>query len=141
MGARCVIQICNHHEPEVPVARIYLHWGGERFDDVAETLRAFCLANDSSPDPRWDDAPYLAARFLAWAVEANNAGRKHTLDIIGVGVVNNDGWGDYLGRIVTPVSGEDGWPRPSLQAGPVGCGDDDWREVQINWAGDPAAAS
>jgi len=141
MGASCVIQICEHYEPEVPVARIYLHWGGETFEDVANTLRTFALVNEGSPDPRWTDAPYLAARLLVWAASDSRILGAHDLDFLSVGIVNSDEWGDYLGRIVTPERGSDDWPRPSLLAGPVGAGEDDWREVQIHWSGDPAAAS
>lgn len=137
MGALCVIQICDYNEPENPEARIYLHWGGETFEEVANTLRTFALVNETSPDPRWTDAPYLAARFVAWAIEVHGGRRPndHALDISSVGIVNSDEWGDCLGRIVTCFDAD--WPRPLLQAQER---DGSWREVQIHWQGDAASS-
>lgn len=96
MGARCVIRFTDSREPSGPaVARIYLHHGGETFDDVADTMQAFMRSAALVRDNRFDDPAYLAARLVVWAALQN--GSSGGIDFLGVGVVDSEGYGDYVG--------------------------------------------
>lgn len=105
MGERCVIRFTSEADPatENVAARVYLHRGGETFEDVAATMRSFMRSVSQLPDPRMDDPACLAAKFVVW--DALSASRSaEPLDFLGVGVVESDDYGDYVGTFCC------GWP-------------------------------
>lgn len=63
MGDRGEIQFKQYGRVE---AAIYTHWhGSEAQKELIEFFQTFCTANEAaSRDTRYDDASYLAARFV-----------------------------------------------------------------------------
>jgi hypothetical protein len=78
MGDRAIIQFAQRGEI---IGGVYLHNGGSQADEI---LAEFFVAEEENPrhDNRFNDAPYLAARFVAWASRPNG---------LGIGVQNEAG--------------------------------------------------
>lgn len=92
MGDRGVIKFKQYGQVE---AAVYTHWSGSDADDV---LKEFFQANEAAGnDTRYDDAPYLAARFVAYVLKD---------DIYG------NGWG-----IVSPTGSVDAQSRWTVDCG------------------------
>lgn len=81
MGDRATIAFCDTEGTER--ARIYVHNDGGRIDNVM--VRFFTTESDLAQthvrDLRWWDAPYLAARFVAWYSQS---------DGLGIGIIRSE---------------------------------------------------
>ncbi len=92
MGARLVVKFGESD----PCPMVYLHYGGEYERDVRNTLDEFFGELAKISDKRLGDPPYLAAKFVVWAACYP---RHASLDFLGVGVVNDAGYGDAVCRV------------------------------------------
>lgn len=117
MSTRCQIHFC---EPDgTPVARIYRHTDGHP-EDILHDLTSFYEAVEAhTPDHRYDDPEYLAAKFVVWQANINahaslsvhDGGEPRMLDFLSVGVADGP-HGDeaYFYRVLCSTDDEQGRP-------------------------------
>jgi hypothetical protein len=70
-----------------PSAKVYLHWEGDRIEElVSEFIEA--VKRQAPDDTLFDDAEYLAARFVVWYCREEN--RITNLNFTGIGITRYD---------------------------------------------------
>lgn len=94
MGARLVVKFGNDENPPM----VYLHHGGKYAEQVQETMSAFITELEKLSDKRLDDAPYLAAKFLAFHAHKYNS-TLSPIDFLRIGIVTDEGYGDTVARM------------------------------------------
>jgi hypothetical protein len=106
MGDRGVIKFKEYGQVE---AAVYTHWSGSEADKV---LIEFFQANEAAgSDTRYDDAPYLAARFVAHVMKDDPYG-------LGWGIVSPTGSVDAQSHWVVDCSDRVGpQQRPRVSRG------------------------
>ena len=98
MSTRCNIHFCEDY-PAAIVANVYRHCDGYPDGEcgVLADLQAFFVAVEhDTKDTRFDDAEYLAAKYVAWQAAQNHQGRLAChpeggpLDFLSVGICLED---------------------------------------------------
>ena len=103
MGARSTYTFTGDASPELAsndYAHVYLHWGGVTREECEGTLLEFLLELARCPDPRADDASYLAAKFVAWQAEHHRSASGAVMDFLSVGLMPDRMEGADYGAVI-----------------------------------------
>ena len=104
MGARLVVEFDDNYDSNNPM--VYLHWGGERVDEIYNTMDMFFEKINELEDKRLMDAAYLAAKLVVWAWDVSG---NDDLNFLGIGIVTSPSVGD--GHVIVNCTTEPGMYR------------------------------
>lgn len=87
MGTRCSIRFYDAPQTK-PTATVYRHWDGDP-ETMARDLSDFFseVEKQCDGDNRFDDASYLAAKFIVWQAGKYVRDPGNPLHFLGVGVL------------------------------------------------------
>jgi len=85
MSDKLIVEFYNANEPEVPIACVLACHGGDNPSSAATTLADFFDSVSALPEPRFNDAGVLAARFVVW--QALQEADRDSLDFNGLALV------------------------------------------------------
>jgi hypothetical protein len=92
MSTRACVHFCENEDSKAD-AIIYRHSDGYP-DGLGKDLQSFLKAvKKNVEDTRFDDAEYLAAKFVVWQAKRYMkfaTGKKHYLNFISLGIANKD---------------------------------------------------
>jgi hypothetical protein len=82
---KLVVEFYDSVDTNVPTACVLAYYGGDNPSQAATTLTDFFTALSGIPDPRFDDAGLLAARFVAW--EGQRYSTENPFDFLAVTII------------------------------------------------------
>lgn len=89
MSTRCTIHFHDSGEDEA-AAIIYRHSDGYPEGILPDLDRFFAAVEEQTRDTRFNDATYLAAKFVVWQAGVYTDGYHEPLDFLSIGVVQDD---------------------------------------------------
>lgn len=92
MSTPCIINFA--HGKDI-FAKIYRHWDGYPDTVKADLQKFFFDVENQTEDTRFNDASYLAAKFVVWQAGQYNDSSKN-LDFLGIGIVMEDNGIDLI---------------------------------------------
>jgi hypothetical protein len=93
MGTRCTINFTeDQKDKRVTVATIYRHWDGDPKTMMEDLAKFFAdVEEQCGRDTRFDDASYLAAKYVVWQAGKYTRDPERPLLFLGIGILDAGG--------------------------------------------------